>query len=365
MEWHFPKEAFHNLLLFYCKFEYYDLCADILAENGHLLHSLQPEVLQFLECVILIQSNAAEAYRRLEQLSAGYIERLRKVTKAIQEHRMASDTERIKVELKLYDATIECYLPILMCQCKVYWDRGNYEQVERVLKLNSDFVSESDTFKLNVAHTLYMQESRYKDAITYYEFICKKQHHNILQVTPSILANLCVSYIMCSENEEAEELMRLIEKEEEKATATHSDLPSTFHRPSATSSPTSSDPPPYHLCIVNLVIGTLYCSKGNFEFGISRIIKSFEPLHAKLNLDTWFYAKKNLLSVLEMAAKSMLVIKREFYEEMEAFLTDCEKEGKGVKVRVPGSERVEGEEWKNSVTYEARMLKRMLYKLKD
>ncbi len=31
-----------------------------------------------------------------------------------------------------------------------------------------------------------------------------------------------------------------------------------------------------HTVILNLVIGTLYCSKGNFEFGISRIIKSFD-----------------------------------------------------------------------------------------
>ena len=31
----------------------------------------------------------------------------------------------------------------------------------------------------------------------------------------------------------------------------------------------------FHLCIVNLVIGILYCSKGNYEFGISRVIKSF------------------------------------------------------------------------------------------
>ena len=27
------------------------------------------------------------------------------------------------------------------------------------------------------------------------------------------------------------------------------------------------DKPSFHLCIVNLVIGTLYCAKGNFEFG--------------------------------------------------------------------------------------------------
>jgi tetratricopeptide repeat protein 30 len=39
---------------------------------------------------------------------------------------------------------------------------------------------------------------------------------------------------------------------------------------------------------VNLVIGTLYCAKGNFEFGISRIIKSLEPYEKKLGTDTWY-----------------------------------------------------------------------------
>ena len=353
---HFPKEAFNNLLLFYCKFDYYDLCADILAENAHLIPTLQPDVYQYLECAILIQSNPAEAFRRLEHISASYIERLRKVTKAIQEHRASSEPELIKAELKAYDALIEAYLPILMSQCRIYWELGNWEQVERLLRLNAEFVSESDTFRLNLAHALYMQEGRYKEAITYYEAICKKAYGHILQVQPSILANLCVAYIMCSENEEAEELMRLIEKEEEKATANLSTSPSS-------SSP--AEAAPYHLCIVNLVIGTLYCSKGNFEFGVSRVIKSFDPVKAKLNLDTWFYAKKNILSVIEYAAKAMFVIKRELLDEMDAFLTECEKEGTNVKVRVPGSDRVEGEEWKNSVTYEARMLKNMLYRLKD
>jgi tetratricopeptide repeat protein 30 len=68
---------------------------------------------------------------------------------------------------------------------------------------------------------------------------------------------------MTSQNEEAEELMRQIEKEEERV---------SFAEP---------DKQNYHLCIVNLVIGTLYCAKGNFEFGISRIIKSLEPYQKK------------------------------------------------------------------------------------
>ena len=36
----FPPETFGNLLLLYCKYEYYDLAADVLAENAHLTYKL-------------------------------------------------------------------------------------------------------------------------------------------------------------------------------------------------------------------------------------------------------------------------------------------------------------------------------------
>lgn len=48
---------------------------------------------------------------------------------------------------------------------------------------------------------------------------------------------------------------------------------------------------------------------GNFEFGVSRIIKSLEPMARKLETDTWFYAKRCLLALAEILAKHMLVIK--------------------------------------------------------
>jgi hypothetical protein len=38
--------------------------------------------------------------------------------------------------------------------------------------------------------------------------------------------------------------------------------------------------------------GTLYCAKGNFEFGVSRVLKSLEPLSRRLGTDTWYYAKR-------------------------------------------------------------------------
>ena len=65
----------------------------------------------------------------------------------------------------------------------------------------------------------------------------------------------------------------------------------------------------FHFCIVNLVIGTLYCVKGNYEFGIARIIKSMEPESKKLETDTWFYAKRCFLALLEGVAKHMINLK--------------------------------------------------------
>lgn len=128
---------------------------------------------------------------------------------------------------------------------------------------------------------------------------------NILSVTAIVLANLCVAYIMTSANEAAEELMRQIEKEEERVqlqvrrfqlknrrryclACLSARLPQSGQTNSSSprlkmtvvSSCISrrscchaiilvilswwQDPQKqvYHLCIVNLVIGTLYCAKG-------------------------------------------------------------------------------------------------------
>ena len=73
---------------------------------------------------------------------------------------------------------------------------------------------------------------------------------------------------MTSQNDEAEEIMRQVEKEEEAITSNNSSSGG-----SGGGGGSGGSKQCLHLCIINLVIGTLYCSKGNFEFGISRIIK--------------------------------------------------------------------------------------------
>jgi tetratricopeptide repeat protein 30 len=130
--------------------------------------------------------------------------------------RIARDNDQIKNALKEYDEALERYIPVLMAQAKIYWDIENYAMVEKIFKQSAEFCSEHDVWKLNVAHVFFMQETKFKDAIRYYEPAVKKLSENILEVTAIVLANLCVSYIMTSQNEEAEDLMRQIEKEEER-----------------------------------------------------------------------------------------------------------------------------------------------------
>jgi len=56
---------------------------------------------------------------------------------------------------------------------------------------------------------------------------------------------------------------------------------------------------------VNLVIGTLYCAKNNYQFGIARVIKSMEPYQTKLGWETWFYCKRCFLALIEGMVRTM------------------------------------------------------------
>ncbi|XP_040010653.1 tetratricopeptide repeat protein 30A isoform X3 [Xiphias gladius] len=342
----FPPVTFGNLLLLYCKHEYFDLAADVLAENAHLTYKfLSPYMYEFLDALLTCQTAPEEAFRKFEEMNAKLTEQLRKLAKQVQEARMARDDEAQKKALQDYDLMQEKYIVVLMAQAKIYWNRENFQMVEKIFRKSVEVCNEDDTWKLNVAHVLFMQ-NKYKEAIGFYEPIVKKHYDNILNVSAVVLANLCVSYIMTSQNEEAEELMRKIEKEEEQI---------SYDDP---------DKKVFHLCIVNLVIGTLYCAKGNYDFGISRVIKSLEPYNKKLGTDTWFYAKRCFLSLLENMSKHMVMLRDAVVQECIQFLEHCEVYGKEVPAIIEQPlEESRIHIGKNTVTYEARLLKALFYEV--
>ncbi len=77
-----------------------------------------------------------------------------------------------------------------------------------------------------------------------------------------------------------------------------------------------------HLCIVNLVIGTLYCSKGNIEFGVRLVMRAIDPVAETLGTDTWLYAKRCLISLIEkiLIVTPILPLSEEIFGELMIFL---------------------------------------------
>lgn len=347
----FPPETFQNLLLFYCRYQYYDLAADVLAENAHLswkyLSQRNQPLYDFLDGLITAQTAPAEAYRKFDILAQKHIDQLRKLTKRIQDAKVQHEKEGVKLALKAYDEALEEYIPVLMAQANIYWNIENYPAVEKLFRQSAEFCSEHETWKLNVAHVFFMQETKFREAIRYYEPVVEANAENILNCSAIVLANLCVAYIMTSLNDKAEEVMRKIEKEEEKL---------TFADP---------DKQPLHLCIVNLVIGTLYCAKGNFEFGISRIIKSLEPYHRKIMTDTWFYAKRCFLALAMSLAKHMVQLKDNTFTEIMSFFDQADQHGGKIPALIHPDPSKQDTSARNTVRYEARQLKNLYLKLRD
>lgn len=112
---------------------------------------------------------------------------------------------------------------------------------------------------------------------------------------------------------------------------------------------------------MNLVIGTLYCSKQNYDFGVGRIIKSLEPIQKKMNTDTWFYAKRCFMALLESLSKHMIVIKDTTISEIIDFLDLADEHGKNIPTVFNPLEEIDE---KRTVSYEARELKRMYMKMR-
>jgi tetratricopeptide repeat protein 30 len=116
------------------------------------------------------------------------VEVLRKLTKQVHEARQNHDEDSVKRLVNEYDDAVERYIPVLMSQAKIYWDMENYSMVEKIFRKSVEFCNEQDVWKLNVAHVLFMQETKYKEAISFYEPIVKKHYDNVTRLASLSLA---------------------------------------------------------------------------------------------------------------------------------------------------------------------------------
>lgn len=135
---------------------------------------------EFLDALITQQTIPEEAYRMFDDLANKHCETLRKATKQVQEARLNHDEASVKKAVNDYEEALERYIPVLMAQAKIYWDLGNYAQVEKIFRMSNEFCNDDhDVWRLNAAHTLFMQENKFKEATGFYEPIVKKKNDRV------------------------------------------------------------------------------------------------------------------------------------------------------------------------------------------
>ncbi|VDO45315.1 unnamed protein product, partial [Onchocerca flexuosa] len=94
----FPPETFSNLLLLFCKYEYYDLAADVLAENADLTYKyLTQYMYDYIDAVITQQTAPMDAYNKFEAIGNEHINELRKLTKRINKRNVTLEQARISI----------------------------------------------------------------------------------------------------------------------------------------------------------------------------------------------------------------------------------------------------------------------------
>lgn len=338
-------ETFRNLLLGYCKYEYYDYAADLLGENTELaMTTMGKPMLDFLDAVLLCSSSKEEAYRKFDELCKSKAEILRRLMKQIEEARVTQD-EAQQTQLSIeFQATVDELIPVLMFQAKIFWDLENYQLVELLLMKYMDFCLDNRTWKLNLAHTYFMQQDKTLEAIQWYEPLVLGEQ-NLLDIEAILVANLCVSYVMTDQNSLADSLINRVTDEEAQKV--------------------KDDPQAklYHLSIIHLVIGTLYCAHKNFEFGIDYVFRAFNPMHSKLNPDTWFYAKKCLLEIIRCMSLRSYIIPDETLVKILNFLDEVDKHGKKIQSIIDMTTDVRDAHENQTISFEARTVKAMFLRL--
>lgn len=120
-----------------------------------------------------------------------------------------------------------------------------------------------------------------------------------------------------------------------------------------------------HLCIINLVIGTLYCAKGNYEFGLSRIAHALMVVEGeastRLCADTWLHVKRCVLGLLCGLAKQTIVLPSLAIQDTLNFLHACEIYGN----LTPSILRDDDSEDVPTIGIESRKLRYLLMKIME
>lgn len=369
-----PKEVFFNQLKWYILTEKRDVALEHLRHfRSQIEKNVSNYELKFIEIILERQVMLSDEliYIKLDR----FLDFLIKETK-----RGQIILNKLAFNVSKYEASL-------------LWNNEQYELLEKFLiKVEPLFEKEQQTSLWNkfLGHALYMQDMRFEECVNIYENFLPNESSNdsLIDVDPTILGNLCVSYVLTGRNSNAEALIKSIEADEAylneentsllDKTSDLINLEQDNDEERFTNRKRNS-----HLSIINFNIGTLYCVKYNYEFGLSRIFKTLEPFEMKLNIQSWFVVKRCILSLIDSHCKQLICVKDDLFDQVIEFLIKCEKHGTLTDTMEPmmlfervsrerdkiGQQRQQREleqnlsviiHGQNSVTYEARYLRSII-----
>ena len=339
----FPPETFANILLLYIRHGYEDLASDLLADNNQLTHDLlSQELYQYVDASLLAATSCDDALTAFDALSKQILQRIHKGVKVVSEAEASGNANAIMAANADLRHAMQELAPVLLSIGKIHWEANDYQAVERLVRQSGEFCGDGNACAINLGHAYFMQ-NKFREAALCYEPLVSDDAA-ILDIPPIVLANLCASYVLTNRKETAEEIMALVEKAEDAAASSIDD--------------DCNNKRLLHGSIINLVIGTLYCQRSNYNFGVDLICKSLAPYEQRLGPDTWFHAKRCLLALLEQLAKHMTTIADETVAEIFVFLDDVDRHGKKISsTAADDNYSYMPSEGDNTIAAEARKLK--------
>ena len=79
-----------------------------MAENAHLTYKcLSPYLYNYLDAILTWQTSPEEGFRKLDVMATQQTDKLRKLTKLVQEHKSNHNEEGVKKMVEEYDETLE------------------------------------------------------------------------------------------------------------------------------------------------------------------------------------------------------------------------------------------------------------------
>ena len=365
-----PSEALGNILIMLLNQGHEDLASETFEAYKHIAPELlSHETYSYIQAAVTsmtsptntLENSVTEHAKRLKlemkRLRSNKFPSARAVTASIRPSSSRPGSSRpmssrpstavtrdLARATKEFEISVNEFVPLLMLQAKTFWNQEEYAKTEAFLQQHSEILGDNDIFCENMAHSLFLQQGdKFEESIPYYEMLINSHTDasNLLELPKMALANLSVAYILTDQNEEAEAVMKAIALEEDNALAMGEVTES------------------YHNSIVNLAVGTLYCERGNYDFGIGRIIKSLEPFDENLSPDTWFYTKRCFLALASKVSKLMFMMNDAMLHGIIDFLDEVAAEGTNIVL----DDSISLTDEPTTIASEARQLKQLFMTL--